>query len=138
MKTIIISSSTSSSSKSFILCKEVLIKLKERNIDCDLLDVRDLDLKTSHESKTPSMLEAIEKINKADNLVIGMGVHNYSVNDSLKIMLDTCFDNVNGKFFGVLCAAGGEKKLFSNNASHTNMYESMENDSTSKNCLCNR
>jgi len=44
MKTIIISSSTSSSSKSFILCKEVLIKLKERNIDCDLLDVRDLDL----------------------------------------------------------------------------------------------
>ena len=109
MKTIIISSSTSSSSKSFILCKEVLIKLKERNIDCDLLDVRDLDLKTSHESKTPSMLEAIEKINKADNLVIGMGVHNYSINDSLKIILDTCFDNVNGKFFGVLCAAGGEK-----------------------------
>ena len=109
MKTIIISSSTSKTSKSFILCEEVLNKLIEKKIDCELIDVRDLELSTSHNSKTPSMLETIEKINKADNLVIGMGVHNYSVNDSLKIILDTCFDNVNGKFFGVLCAAGGEK-----------------------------
>ena len=109
MKTIIISSSTSNTSKSFILCKEVLNKLREKKINCELIDVRDLELTTSHNSKTPSMLEAIEKINKADNLVIGMGVHNYSVNDSLKIILDTCFDKVNGKFFGVLCAAGGEK-----------------------------
>ena len=109
MKTIIISSSTSKTSKSFILCEEVLNKLRDKKIDCELIDARDLELNTSHNSKTPSMLETIEKINKADNLVIGMGVHNYSVNDSLKIILDTCFDNVHGKFFGVLCAAGGEK-----------------------------
>jgi NAD(P)H-dependent FMN reductase len=109
MKTIIISSSTSKESKSFILCQEVAEKLINQGIECSLIDARLLDLKSSHSAKTPSMIEAIKKINEADNLIIGMGVHNYSVNDSLKIMLDTCFDKVNGKFFGVLCAAGGEK-----------------------------
>ena len=109
MKTIIISSSTSKKSKSFILCQEVAKKLKSQEIECNLIDARSLDLKSSHGTKTPSMIEAIKKINEADNLIIGMGVHNYSVNDSLKIILDTCFDKVNGKFFGILCAAGSEK-----------------------------
>ena len=109
MKTIIISSSTSKKSKSFILCQEVTKKLKSQEIECNLIDARLLDLKSSHGTKTPSMIEAIKKINEADNLIIGMGVHNYSVNDSLKIILDTCFDKVNGKFFGILCAAGSEK-----------------------------
>ena len=42
-----------------------------------------------------------------------MGVHNYSVNDSLKIILDNCFENVEGKFFGIVCAAGGDKSYLS-------------------------
>ena len=42
-----------------------------------------------------------------------MGVHNYSVNDSLKIILDNCFKNVDGKFFGIVCAGGGEKSYLS-------------------------
>ena len=42
-----------------------------------------------------------------------MGVHNYSINDSLKIILDNCFKNVEGKFFGILCAAGGDKSYLS-------------------------
>jgi FMN reductase len=42
-----------------------------------------------------------------------MGVHNYSINDSLKIILDNCFKKVEGKFFGILCAAGGDKSYLS-------------------------
>jgi FMN reductase len=42
-----------------------------------------------------------------------MGVHCYSVNDSLKILLDNCFGGVSGKFFGILCTAGGERSYLS-------------------------
>ena len=35
--------------------------------------------------------------------IISMGVHNYTINDSLKIVLDNCFHNVDGKFFGIIC-----------------------------------
>ena len=47
------------------------------------------------------------KKQKLDNL------DNYSINDSLKIILDTCFKNVEGKFFGIICASGGEKSYLS-------------------------
>ena len=53
------------------------------------------------------------KIEKADNIIIGMGVHCYSINDSLKILLDTCFSSAYGKFYGILCAAGGERSYLS-------------------------
>ena len=42
-----------------------------------------------------------------------MGVHCYSVNDSLKILLDTCFSKAHSKFYGILCMAGGEKSFLS-------------------------
>ena len=35
------------------------------------------------------------------------------LNDSLKILLDTCFSEATGKFYGILCAAGGEKSFLS-------------------------
>jgi FMN reductase len=42
-----------------------------------------------------------------------MGVHCYSLNDGLKILLDNCFAGATGKFFGILCAAGGERSYLS-------------------------
>ena len=59
------------------------------------------------------MEDLSNKISLADNYIIGMGVHNYSVNDSLKIILDNCFKNVDGKFFGIVCAGGGERSYLS-------------------------
>ena len=49
-----------------------------------------------------------QEIKNSDNIIIGMGVHCYSINDSLKIIPDNCFEEVEGKFF-VFYAAGGEK-----------------------------
>ena len=59
------------------------------------------------------MIELSLKIKQADSIIIGMGVHCYSINDSLKIILDNCFDYSNGKFFGILCSAGGERSYLS-------------------------
>ncbi len=49
------------------------------------------------------------KISAADNIIFGMGVHCYSFNDSLKVILDGCCGHATKKFFGLLCAAGGDK-----------------------------
>jgi len=113
MKTLIISSSLSKSSKSYILCNEVKKKLSVSGIDVEIIDARNISLYPYHITKSKDMYELEEKISNADNYIIGMGVHNYSVNDSLKIILDNCFKNVEGKFYGIVCSGGSEKSYLS-------------------------
>ena len=113
MKTLIISSSLSSSSRSFHLCKEVYNKLRNDNIDAKIIDAREIELLPYHMERTKSMEGLRKEIRICDNIIIGMGVHCYSVNDGLKIILDNCFEGAIGKFFGIICAAGGEKSYLS-------------------------
>ena len=113
MKTVIISSSLSKNSKSFILCNEVNQKLKDLGFRSEVIDARSISLNAYHLTQSKELDDLSDKISKADNLIIAMGVHNFSINDSLKIILDTCFKDVEGKFFGILCAAGGEKSYLS-------------------------
>ena len=44
MKTLIISSSISKKSRSFILCKEVYSRLKQNNIEVELIDARSMEI----------------------------------------------------------------------------------------------
>ena len=113
MKTLIISSSLSKNSRSFILCNEVCKVLKKKKIQTTIIDARDMNILPMHNKLNSKMKILSEKIKKTDNIIIGMGVHCYSINDSLKILLDTCFSDAIGKFYGVLCAAGGEKSYLS-------------------------
>jgi FMN reductase len=66
-----------------------------------------------HRELTSEMKTLAKQVKQADNIIIGMGVHCYSVNDSLKILLDACFSAATGKFYGILCAAGGERSYLS-------------------------
>ena len=114
MKTLVISSSLSPNSKSYILCKTVYNQIKEKGIDIDIIDARNLKLSPFHAKRTDNSMKALsEKIKKVDNIIIGMGVHCYSINDSLKIILDNCFEGAAEKLFGIICAAGGEKSYLS-------------------------
>ena len=113
MKTLIISSSLSKNSKSFILCKKAKSILSKMKINVEIFDVKKITLNPYHNNKSNGMEDLTNKISAADNYIIAMGVHNYSINDSLKIILDNCFHNVDGKFFGIICAAGGEKSYLS-------------------------
>lgn len=113
MKTLIISSSISKKSRSFILCEEVYSRLKQNNIEVELIDARSMELNLCHTEKSESMNLLSEKIANCDNIIIGMGVHCYSINDSLKILLDNCFSEATEKFFGIICAAGGERSYLS-------------------------
>lgn len=113
MNTLIISSSLSNESKSFLLCKAVEEELIIKNTNCTLIDLRKMHIQACHLGITKDMQLLTEIINKTDNIIIGMGVHCYSFNDSLKIVLDNCFNGATEKFFGIVCAAGGEKSYLS-------------------------
>ena len=78
-----------------------------------MVDARNIPMYPTHRELTGEMEILAKQIKESDNIIIGMGVHCYSVNDSLKILLDTCFTKANGKLYGILCAAGGEKSYLS-------------------------
>jgi len=113
MKTLILSSSLSKSSRSFILCNEVVKTLSKKGVNCTIIDARDIPMLPTHTGLTPEMEALAKQIKETDNIIIGMGVHCYSINDGLKILLDTCFSEATGKFYGILCAAGGERSYLS-------------------------
>ena len=101
MKTIIISSSLSKDSKSFILCKEIYNRLKTEKIQATIIDARNINLAPYHTKTSESMRTLRHNIAESNNIIIGMGVHCYSISDSLKIILDNCFQESIGKFFGI-------------------------------------
>jgi FMN reductase len=113
MKTLILSSSLSENSRSYLLCKAVKEELIAKGDNITFVDARNIPMQPVHRGLSPEMETLAKQVEQADNIIIGMGVHCYSVNDSLKILLDTCFGKATGKFFGILCAAGGERSYLS-------------------------
>jgi len=113
MKTLILSSSLSENSRSYLLCKAVKEELIAKGDNITFVDARNIPMQPVHRRLSPEMETLAKQVEQADNIIIGMGVHCYSVNDSLKILLDTCFGKATGKFFGILCAAGGERSYLS-------------------------
>jgi NAD(P)H-dependent FMN reductase len=113
MRTLILSSSLAPRSRSRILCREVEQRLRNEGVEVDFADLGELELAPVHRPVTKDMQALKARIHQAQNLVIGMGVHCYSISESLKMALDTCGEGLEGKFFGILCAAGGHKSYLS-------------------------
>ena len=109
MNTLILSSSLSENSRSYLLCKEVEQELVSKGNNITFVDAKEIPMQPFHRQKSEEMKALSKQIVKVDNIIIGMGVHCYSINDSLKVLLDGCFGKATGKFFGILCAAGGER-----------------------------
>ncbi len=107
MKTLIISSSLSPNSRSFLLCKAVEEFLKEGNIEVEVVDLRKYTLHATHLPPSPDVEVLKKKVAEADNYIFWMWVHCYSFNDNLKIFLDTVMGECDVKLFAVLCAAWG-------------------------------
>ena len=109
MNTLILSSSLSENSRSYLLCKAVEQELISKGNNITFVDSKEITMQPFHREISEEMKALSEQIGKADNIIIGMGVHCYSINDSLKVLLEGCFGKATGKFFGILCAAGGER-----------------------------
>ena len=65
MKTLIISSSLSHESKSFLLCKKVYKQLNKNKINVEIIDARTLSLTPFHTSKSEEMINLTNKISSA-------------------------------------------------------------------------
>jgi NAD(P)H-dependent FMN reductase len=113
LNTLILSGSVSENSRSFLLCKAVERQLIAQGDTITFVDSREIPMRPVHREKTDEMQQLAEQVKQADNIIIGMGVHCYSVNDALKILLDACFSAATGKLFGIVCAAGSEKSYLS-------------------------
>ena len=113
MKTLILSSSLAENSRSYLLCKAVEQELIAKGDNITFVDARNIPMQPVHRGLSPEMETLAKQVEQADNIIIGMGVHCYSINDALKILLDACFGKATGKFFGILCAAGGERSYLS-------------------------
>jgi len=113
MNTLILSSSLSVNSRSFLLCKAVEQELISKGNNITFVDAKEIPMQPYHRETSVEMKALSEQVGKADNIIIGMGIHCYSINDSLKVLLDACFGKATGKFFGILCAAGGERSYLS-------------------------
>jgi len=109
MNTLILSSSLSVNSRSYLLCKAVEQELISKGNNITFVDAKEIPMQPFHRETSEEMKALSEQVGKADNIIIGMGVHCYSINDSLKVLLEGCFGKATGKFFGILCAAGGER-----------------------------
>jgi len=109
MNTLILSSSLSENSRSYLLCKAVEQELISKGNNITFVDSKEIPMQPFHREISEEMKALSEQVGKADNIIIGMGVHCYSINDSLKVLLEGCFGKATGKFFGILCAAGGER-----------------------------
>ena len=96
-----------------ILVQNVAKKLEKLGSTVELVDAKNLNLTPTHVENSNEMDDFIQKVATFDNIVIGMGVHCYSMSDSLKIILDTCLKGAENKFFGIVCAAGGERSYLS-------------------------
>ena len=109
MNTLILSSSLSVNSRSYLLCKAVEEELISKGNNITFVDAKEIPMQPFHRETSEQMKALSEQVGKSDNIIIGMGVHCYSINDSLKVLLEGCFGKATGKFFGILCAAGGER-----------------------------
>lgn len=107
MNTLILSTSLADHSKSFLLCQKMAELLAAKKVNVTLMDARQLQLLPHHRGPTSDMENLADQVAEADNIIIGMGVYGYGLGDSLKMILDNCFQRATGKFFGILCAAGG-------------------------------
>ncbi len=114
MKTLIISSSQRPDSRSVILCKEVQKRLKlKKNTQIRFVDARKYNVTPFYHKKKGDMDKIAKSVKWADNIIFGMGVHCYSVNSALKAILDYSCDEATGKFFGIVCAGGGDRSYLS-------------------------
>ncbi len=86
-------------------------ELTNKGVNVDLVKLSDYEINPYHRPRTADMDTLAQKITESDNIIIGMGIYNYSISDALKIILDNCFGGSTGKFYGLLTAAGGDKSF---------------------------
>jgi len=109
-KHLVISTSGNPDSNSRRMGRIAFAHLQERKIDCDWIDIREMDLPLCDADKCygmPSAKKLSAAIEAADGILIAAPVYNYDVAAATKNMIELTGSAWEDKIVGFLCAAGG-------------------------------
>ncbi len=110
LKHLVISTSGNPESNSRIMGRIALAHLQKRKMECEWLDIRELDLPLCDADKCYANAGArklSQAIHAADGILVAAPVYNYDVAAAAKNMIELTGDAWQDKIVGFLCAAGG-------------------------------
>ena len=115
-KHLVISTSGSPDSNSRRMGRHAFAHLQKKKIDCDWIDIREMDLPLCDADKCyamPGSKKLSSAIGDADGILIAAPVYNYDVAASTKNMIELTGSAWEDKIVGFLCAAGGHTSYMS-------------------------
>src|SRR5205809_7933549 len=109
-KHLVISTSGNPDSNSRRMGRVAFAHLQKKKVDCDWIDLREIDLPLCDADKCygmPSSKNLSAAIQHADGILIAAPVYNYDVAAATKNMIELTGSAWEDKIVGFLCAAGG-------------------------------
>jgi FMN reductase len=115
-KHLVISTSGNPASNSRRMGRAAFAHLQKRKMDCDWIDIREMDLALCDADKCydmPGSKKLSAAIEHADGILIAAPVYNYDVAAAAKNMIELTGSAWEDKIVGFLCAAGGHASYMS-------------------------
>src|SRR5881628_3011663 len=115
-KHLVISTSGNPDSNSRRMGRVAFAHLQKKKVDCDWIDLREIDLPLCDADKCygmPSSKNLSAAIQHADGILIAAPVYNYDVAAAAKNMIELTGSVWEDKVVGFLCAAGGTASYMS-------------------------
>jgi FMN reductase len=115
-KYLVVSTSGNSTSNSRKMGRLAFNHLKKLGVDCDWLDLNDLNLPLCDADACyadPGAQKLSKAINAADGIMVAAPVYNYDVSAAAKNMIELTGSAWEDKVVGFLCAAGGMSSYMS-------------------------
>jgi FMN reductase len=115
-KHLVISTSGNPDSNSRRMGRTAFAHLQKKKIDCDWIDIREMDLPLCDADKCygmPGSKKLSAAIESADGILIAAPVYNYDVAAATKNMIELTGSAWENKIVGFLCAAGGHASYMS-------------------------
>ena len=115
-KHLVISTSGNPDSNSRRMGRTAFQHLQKKKVDCDWIDIREMDLPLCDADKCygmPGSKKLSAAIEAADGILIAAPVYNYDVAAATKNMTELTGSAWENKIVGSLCAAGGHARYMS-------------------------
>ena len=115
-KHLVISTSGNPDSNSRRMGRIAFAHLHKKKVDCDWVDIREMDLPLCDADKCygmPGSKKLAAAIEAADGILIAAPVYNYDVAAATKNMIELTGNAWEDKIVGFLCAAGGHASYMS-------------------------
>src|SRR5437879_9641354 len=115
-KHLVISTSGNTHSNSRRMGRTAFAHLQKQKVDCDWIDLREIDLPLCDADKCyhmPGSKKLTAAIENADGILVASPVYNYDVAAATKNMIELTGSAWEDKIVGFLCAAGGHASYMS-------------------------